>query len=186
MGQDDPDTAPPTIPVFIGVECQYIGTTFAWNEPSPTSKPTWPVGATAIVWVETAALADLVAAGITKIDATANSMRAAVLTQPTNAEEYHRAADQARPFKAAGYTGAVPESVQAWADAKHRDAWTVQQATDDIVATADLWDSKLDGIRRLRLLAKEDVRHAADGSAIAVRVQQFVTDLNSLMAGLTS
>lgn len=69
-----------------------------------------------------------------------------------------------------------------WATAKQ---WTAQQATDDIMATADEWYAALDKIRDLRLNAKENVRRvtgvAADIDAI---VAQFMTELSTLMKGL--
>lgn len=65
---DDPDEGPPQLPACEG-ECQYIGTEFTWAAPSDTCKPTWPVGATGIVWVETAALEDLKAAKNAEINA---------------------------------------------------------------------------------------------------------------------
>lgn len=59
LRMDDPDDGAPTPPIYEGVECQSLGTAFTWNAPSDTSKPTWPVGATAIVWVETATLDEI-------------------------------------------------------------------------------------------------------------------------------
>lgn len=67
--QEDPDEGPPSLPVYIGVECAYVGTTFAWNQPSPTHKPTWPPGATSIVWVETLTIDQLKVARKAKITA---------------------------------------------------------------------------------------------------------------------
>jgi hypothetical protein len=154
-------------------------------QPTPTSVLRWEDDWPAPQWVETATLADLVAAGISDIDSTADAARLDVLSRPTNSEEYRQAETQAREFKAAGYPATdVPEDVDSWASAKYRDGWTAQQAADDIIATADTWRGLLSSIRRLRLSAKEDVRHAADGAGITARVGTFKTDLANLMKGL--
>jgi hypothetical protein len=137
-------------------------------------------------WVETASLAELVADAIAQIDGAADAARMAVLSRQTNIAEYQRAEPQARGFAAAGYpVDAVPSSVASWASAKWRDGWSARQAADDIIATADTWYGLLDGIRDLRLHAKEDVRHAADAGETATRVATFETDLSNLMKGST-
>jgi len=162
------------------VDGAYIDMTPAEPQPSHSSELREVGGA--LTWVETATLADLAAHGLDAIDDAANAARAAVLARQTNNEEYHRVEPQARAFKDAGYpAGAVPSGVASWARAKWRQNWTAQDAADDIIATADAWITLLDKIRDIRLYAKEDVRHATNGPAIAVIVEQFKVDLANVM-----
>ena len=102
------------------------------------------------------------AAVIADIDRRADSMRLAIVGDPVRVEEYRLARDEAATYIAAGYTGAVPPTVQAWATAK---TWTAQQAADDIAATAQAWEAALYTIRSIRLIGKEAVRNAATDSA---------------------
>jgi hypothetical protein len=149
--------------------------------PSPTAALTWADG---LAWVEQAPLADVIPQAISQIDGLAEVARMEVISRQTNMPEYVRAESQARAFKASGYpSDDVPPSVSSWADAKYRDGWTMQQAADDIIATADAWYGLLDAIRKLRLCAKEDVRHASTSDDVSARVQKFTTDLSNLMKG---
>ena len=137
-----------------------------------------------LVWKETRPLAEVQAAAIDAIDSAADKVRQEVVSKQTNTEEYKRAETQAREYRAAGYPAdPVPSCVASWAAAKRRDGWTGREAADDIIATADRWYALLDGIRALRLAAKEDVRHAVDGDEVAARTQQFQQDLTNLMKG---
>jgi hypothetical protein len=152
--------------------------------PTDTAVLHWVDGA--LAWVETAPVADLIERGIQQIDGAADTSRLGVLSKASATEEYKRSEAQARAYRAAGYPpDDVPSCVASWAKAKRRDAWTAQQAADDIIATADEWYGLLDGIRDLRLCAKEDVRHAADSGEVAARVQQFSADLTDLMKGVS-
>jgi hypothetical protein len=103
-----------------------------------------------------------VAAAIQKIDADTDAIYGAVLGN--RAEEYTLAASEARSYKAAGYTGAIPSSVQSWATAK---AWTATQAADDILATAAAWITAQAEIRAARLTRKEQARTALDAVGVA-------------------
>lgn len=151
-------------------------------QPTETSAVMWNDGAPA--WVEMSQLAALVDRAISAIDSAADAARSDVISRQTNTLEYQRVEMQARSFRTAGYPDTdVPSGVASWASAKYRDGWTARQAADDIIATADAWYGLLDGIRDLRLHAKEDVRHAADGGEIAARVAVFKTDLSNLMRG---
>lgn len=111
---------------------------------------------------------------IADIDQRADSLRLAIVGDPVRVEEYRLARDEAAAYIAAGYTGTVPSTVQAWATAK---TWTAQQAADDIAATAQAWESALYAIRSIRLIGKESVRNAATDSAAqtayAATVAQF-------------
>jgi hypothetical protein len=135
-----------------------------------------------VSWVDMAQLTDTIAQTIGVIDGAAEVARMEVISKQTNMPEYVRAEAQARAFKAAGYPADnVPSSVESWAEAKHRDNWTAQQAADDIIATADAWYGLLDAIRKLRLCAKEDVRHAITNEEALARAAQFDSDLKALM-----
>ena len=98
---------------------------------------------------------------ILKIDTETDSIYGSVLGN--RAEEYTLAADSADAFKAAGYTGTVPSSVQSWATAKK---WTPKQATDDILSTRDSWVTAQEAIRASRLLRKEQIKSATNEADI--------------------
>ncbi len=72
--------------------------------------------------------------------------------------EYADAEMEALEFKAAGYSGTAPASVQSWATAK---GWTATQATNDILAAAAQLRGAKQAIRAQRLLRKEQVKAAA-------------------------
>lgn len=80
------------------------------------------------------------------------------------ATEYQRAENQARAYKAAGYSGTVPTTVRVWAETK---SWTNQQAADDIIAQADAWIAAQDAIRENRLKTKEAYRVATSDAQLA-------------------
>ncbi|NTB05838.1 hypothetical protein, partial [Agrobacterium tumefaciens] len=121
-----------------------------------------------VVWSDPTPIEQLRADAIGQIDAAGEALRMAILSLPTQSEEYRRVEAQARAWRAAGYPegddDVVPRGVTGWAQAKWRDGWTNRQACDDILATADAWLNILDTIRDLRLANKEDVRHAASGT----------------------
>jgi hypothetical protein len=94
-------------------------------------------------------------AAIRGIDADTDSLYAAVMGN--REPEYTLAEYEAKGFVEAGYEGAVPDSIGAWATAK---AWTAQHAADDILATAAQWRGAQKAIRANRLLRKEQVRTA--------------------------
>lgn len=144
-------------------------------------------GGSALVWEETAPLGDMQDYAINQIDSAADRVRQGIVSKQTNTEEYKRAEAQARAFAAAGYPeDGAPSCVAAWADAKRRDGWTARTAADDIIATADRWYALLDAIRALRLIAKEDVRHAVNTATITARVAQFHSDLMALVTGASA
>lgn len=103
-----------------------------------------------------------VLACLVQIDNDTDAIYGAVLGN--RAEEYTLAANEAQAYKAAGYTGSVPSSVQSWATAK---SWTATQSADDILLTAAKWTSAQSAIRAQRLLHKEQVRTAVGDPARA-------------------
>lgn len=97
------------------------------------------------------------AAGLcAKIDAAADAARRAVAGDPLRAVEYDRAATAALAFATAGYQGAVPPMVAAWAI----NGRTAQQAADDILREAAQYTAALVQLRTTRLQAKELIRQA--------------------------
>ena len=104
------------------------------------------------------------------VDAAADRARAAVAGDPLRAVEYDRARMEAQAFKDAGYQGAVPPMVAAWAISGR----TPQQAADSILAEAAQYNGALVQLRTVRLQAKELIRAAmAEGN---VEQAQQLTD----------
>lgn len=154
---------------------------------SPTQRMFWEDGA--VVWRETAGLPALRARAIEAIDAAAEALRLAVVNgMPTQTEEYRRVEEQARAWRDAGYpeseASPAPRGVRGWAAAKWRAGWSNRQACDDILASAGRWHDVLDDLRDLRLLHKEDARHADDADALAAIVADMQAGLRSLAAQL--
>lgn len=66
-------------------------------------------------------------------------------------EEYRQAEEEARAWKAAGYTGQAPAGVATWSAAS---GMAAPAACDNIIAQADAWRAALMQIRGARLSAK--------------------------------
>ena len=116
-------------------------------------------------------IADLVC----RIDADADAIYAAKLGNRTT--EYADAEIAAIAYRAAGYTGTVPEDVQSWATSTGSPA---QWAADDIIATADSWRAAQKVIRARRLNCKEPARKAttqAELDAIEAQWSAFVAQI---------
>lgn len=79
--------------------------------------------------------------------------------------EYALAEQESTAYKAAGYTGTVPPTVQSWATAKGS---TAQWAADDMIAMATGWRTAQGVMRANRLAKKEAARAAADIAALNV------------------
>lgn len=168
---DDPDDGPPQLPNCEGT-CQYIGTTFTWDAPSATHKPTWPSDATAIVWVETAALSDLIAAAVAKCYPDIDAVYADAVGNRT--EEYKDAESDARAFKAAGYTGIVSDYVHDFA--LHNPTGTAQTdqwAADQIIARADAFNSAKLSMRSQRFASQAAMRAAATADDLNTAVSAW-------------
>ena len=98
-----------------------------------------------------------------QIDASADAAYIAIGgPSPGRLAEYKQAKADADAFKAAGYTGSVPDTIACWAEAR---AWTAEQACDDILITAASWEIALSVIRRQRLIGKANVNAASDAAA---------------------
>lgn len=113
-----------------------------------------------------------------QIDQACGVKRAATVSPGTYIEEeYRRAYEDALAYKAIGYTGGVPASVQSWATVA---GLTAQQAADDIIATRDGFMALLDAIRTIRLNGKAAVDAAPTPDAILAAVDV----VNALLAAL--
>lgn len=113
-------------------------------------------------------LAQQIAVNLIQIDRDVDAIYAALLGN--REAEYTLAEKEALAFQAAGYAGAVPPCVQAWATAKSQ---TATWATDDILAAATLWRTAQLVIRANRLACKEAVRNAVDGAALIAAQAQW-------------
>ena len=105
---------------------------------------------------------------IVRIDADADTIYASALGNRET--EYKQAEAEASAFRDAGYSGQVPEYVQAWASAKGASA---QWAADSILATATAWRATQAQIRTNRLACKEAARAATTAEELAPVVAQW-------------
>lgn len=105
---------------------------------------------------------------IVKVDADADAIYASALGNRET--EYKQAEAEASAFRAAGYSGQVPEYVKAWATAKGESA---QWAADSILATATAWRATQAQIRTNRLACKEAARAATTAEELAPVVAQW-------------
>ncbi|SDS47646.1 phage tail protein [Pseudomonas granadensis] len=121
-----------------------------------------------------------------KVDAAADSARAALAGGPLKAMEYAQAAADAQAYQDAGYPKKeVPLSVAAWV-VKGR---TAKQAAEQILAKADQLTDHLLSLRTLRLKAKAQIRaqaakgnidlarRAADDALVAIR--ELISEVSS-------
>lgn len=115
------------------------------------------------------------------IDKICDAARLKVVIDPVRMKEYETAEEQARTFKAASYTGAVPQYVKSWQDAK---GWTAQQACDDIIAASDRWQGALAMLRDSRLKTKEAIKRCTTKADVDALVNTFKTNLATAMAGV--
>jgi len=184
VGQPDAPDAGPTAPTPTDIE----GFTYVpWQgavtmgAPTPSSVQRWVGGAPR--WE--IPLDEAVAVGIRQIDAAGEALRLAVVNRLTmQTEEYRQALQQAQAWRGSGYPETdeqpAPPDVVSWAMAKWRNGWTARQACDDILATAALWETVLSKVRLLRLLNKEDARHAPDAGAVFAIVADMRADMRAL------
>lgn len=118
-----------------------------------------------------------------QVDQAADIARRAVAGDPLRAVEYDRAASEAKAFAAAGYQGAVPPMVAAWAISGR----TPQQAADSILAEAAQYNAALVQLRTVRLQAKELIRAAmADGNVELAEdiAAETIASIEATVAGI--
>lgn len=163
---DDPDEGPPTPPTANGTP-QYIGTAFSWDAPSDTSKPTWPAGATAIVWVETASLGDMKAAKLAEL-ASAFSTRMATIKAGYPEEEvssWFKQEAEARAYTAD--SSAATPLLSAMATARNI---TVADLAARVISNADAWSATSGAIIGKRQAYEDAVNAASDAATVAAIV----------------
>ena len=93
--------------------------------------------------------------------------------------EYALAEQEAIAYKAAGYSGDAPSTVQSWASAKGKSA---QWATDDMIITANGWRTAQGAMRSTRLAKKELARSATSIANLTV----IETDWNNFVSVIRS
>lgn len=103
-------------------------------------------------------LAEIQAQGCSNIDSAAQAVYNGIgSSSPGMLAEYQQANADAQAYKAAGYTGAIPATIECWVTAS---GMTPQAATDNIIETAGAWIGCLNAIRAARLLGKAAVKKA--------------------------
>ncbi|GEM_PF-2047724 len=158
-----------------------------WSAP-PGSRLKWVDFGVPPAW-EMPALVGVQVAALDAIDAAGEAMRLAVINRmTTQTEEYRQALAQAQDWQAAGFPeteeSPAPPDVASWAMARWRDGWTARQAAENILETAANWSLIISEIRLLRLLNKEDVRHAESVDEIAGIVAEMRADMRTIAEGL--
>lgn len=116
-----------------------------------------------------------------QIDLAADTARRTLAGDTLRALEHQTAADEAKAFAQAGYTGEAPPSVQAWMDAAELDA---QAATDSILAKAQAWQAALYAIRAARLKGKQGVLKAATHTAMEYVADQAIAAIQAGIEGV--
>jgi len=117
-----------------------------------------------------------------QIDRAADDAYAAIGgSSPGRLAEYQQAKADATAYKASGYAGMVPSTIDCWAQAQ---GWTAQQACADILATAAAWEGALAAIRSARLLGKGAVTAAADAIDAQSAADAAIADIRAVPAGL--
>ena len=134
---------------------------WSWSGPQPTPEQ---IAAALPVAEFNAARAE----AIRIIDADTDAIYGACIGN--RATEYKVAEDEAKAYETNNYAGAAPQSVASWATAK---GWTANQATDDILATANQWRGAQASIRANRLARKEQVRTASNQAAVEAAVASW-------------
>lgn len=109
------------------------------------------------------------------IDVSCGNVRSSIISKGDFiSEEYRVAYDEAVAFKAAGYTGTVPMSIQTWMDVTGN---TAQWVTDDIITTRNQYVGFLNDVRDLRLKSKAAVDGASTPDELQTTMQTFNTKL---------
>lgn len=114
---------------------------------------------------------------IARIDVIADVQRAKIVADAVRAFEYQVAEREAKAFADAGFTGDAPPSVAAWANAK---GWTAQQAAEDILQEAALFNGALYYIRATRLQGKQAVLNANSEEDAQAIFTQTIANLKAL------
>lgn len=113
------------------------------------------------------------------IDAQAEQMRAKYCSHPLLAMEYKRAYDDAVAWLT-NQTAPVPQSLQAWINANVVNSWTALQSANNIKASGDFMNGKLDAMRNARLMGKAAVMAALTVTDAQAAQQAAITALSAL------
>nr|WP_312623660.1 hypothetical protein [Pseudomonas juntendi] len=116
-----------------------------------------------------------------QIDQAADAARRAVLGDGLRALEYQLTAQEATAFAAAGYSGVVPPTVQAWMDAAGLDG---KAATDSILAKAAAWKTALYELRAVRLKGKQDVLKASTHDGVESVADVAISAITASVQGV--
>jgi len=116
-----------------------------------------------------------------QIDQAADVARYDVLGDSLRALEYERAAIEAEAFAAGGYTGDMPPSVQAWADAAELEP---KAAADSIITEAEAWRTALYAIRAVRLAGKQRVLKATSHDAAEALADTAIAAIRESIVGV--
>lgn len=127
----------------------------------------------------TLTLAEQVAQAVRAIDADVDAIYWAAVGNRT--QEYLAAEQQAQAFSDAGFSGAVPPSVQSWVDAS---GMTAEAAAADILAQAAAWNAARETIRAQRLLAKAAATAALDVDALTAVMTGWAGFVSTMRAAL--
>lgn len=186
---DPPDMQGPILPPPEPMERNGAVLTYhLWDSPISFAAP-FPAAALLFLdgqpqWVETRTLDEVRISAIAGVDQFADAARLAVVGDAARIKEYERAQLGAEQYRDAGFSGPVPAAVSSWAYAKRREEWTAQQAAEDILAASARWYVALDGIRAMRLDAKETIRSASTGQEVAATAATFRANLTAAMQGV--
>lgn len=184
--QDTPEAGPVKPPPMIPADYRYVSLDGPFDvNSSPSPSCVAMIGADDLpYWAETGTLAQSVNSALLHIDGFADAARLSVVGDAARIKEYERAQAGAEAYRDAGFAGPVPPGVASWAYAKRRDSWTAQHAAEDILAASERWYAALDGIRALRLDAKEALRAAQTIEETAATVASFIATLTTAMQGV--
>lgn len=172
---------PPPMPLPENCTCAEVPEPFVRPESSTQISK---LSGGEVVLEETATMAEMQARAIASIDEVADAARLAVVGDAARIKEYERAQAGAETYRDAGFTGPVPPGVASWAYAKRRANWTARQAAEDILASSARWYAALDGIRALRLDAKETIRAAVTNEEVTATAATFRVTLTAAMQGV--
>lgn len=164
--------------IVDGQVCAYTAQEKAAKESLPHG---WQWKMPERVAVDARALDAAIAKTVRAIDQLADKARLAVVGDAARIKEYERAQTHAEQYRNAGFAGPVPQSVASWSKAKK---WSAQAAAEDILAASERWYAALDGIRDLRLNAKEDAKRAGSNSAVDAILANFTAALYAAMQGV--
>ena len=116
-----------------------------------------------------------------QIDDAADNARVAVVGNSLRVVEYQLAEQEAQAFKAVGFEGPVPGTVQAWVDAADL---SPQAAAESILTEAAAWKGALYAIRAARLKGKIQALKAASHDAAEAIADEAIAAINASVSGV--